>query len=60
MWWFAAAAEIERAIAAGHFPPQPSPLCGECEYERACAATGREAQTATVVRLPVAPERRSA
>jgi len=35
-WWAAAAAEIERAISAGLFPPSPSPLCHECEYSRAC------------------------
>ncbi len=36
-WWLAAVSEIERAIAAHHFPPTPSPLCHQCEYERACA-----------------------
>jgi CRISPR/Cas system-associated exonuclease Cas4 (RecB family) len=37
-WWLAAAREIERAIAAGNFPPSPSALCHECEYEAACVA----------------------
>lgn len=36
-WWTAAAGDIEAAIAAGHFPPTPSPLCHQCEYQRACA-----------------------
>lgn len=35
-WWIRAASEIEDAIAAGLFPPSPSPLCMECEYARAC------------------------
>ena len=37
-WWLAAARDIERAIASGIFPPSPSALCHECEYETACAA----------------------
>lgn len=36
-WWLESAREIEAAIAGGHFPPSPSALCRECEYERACA-----------------------
>jgi CRISPR/Cas system-associated exonuclease Cas4 (RecB family) len=36
-WWLAAAAEIERAIEGGAFPPSPGPLCRECEYGRTCA-----------------------
>ncbi len=36
-WWLSAAAEIESAIEAGIFPPSPSPLCHECEYQKACA-----------------------
>lgn len=35
-WWLRAAASIEEAIAAGHFPPSPSMLCGECEHQHAC------------------------
>ncbi len=42
-WWLAAARDIERAIASGIFPPSPSALCHECEYEAACASfTGEE------------------
>jgi len=37
-WWLTAARDIERAIAAGIFPPSPSALCHECEHETACAA----------------------
>lgn len=37
-WFLQAAWAIEGAIAAGHFPPSPGPLCGECEYEGACAS----------------------
>ncbi|MFI5297577.1 MAG: RecB family exonuclease [Polyangiales bacterium] len=35
-WFIQAAAAIESAIAAGHFPPAPSMLCNECEYQSAC------------------------
>lgn len=42
-WWFEAARSIEAAIQDGHFPPKPSPLCRECEYEMACAAWTSEA-----------------
>jgi CRISPR/Cas system-associated exonuclease Cas4 (RecB family) len=41
-WWLQAAAAIERAITAGSFPPKPSALCHECEYEHACAAWTEE------------------
>jgi putative RecB family exonuclease len=37
-WWFEAVRAIEGAIADGHFAPNPTPRCGECEYEKACAA----------------------
>jgi putative RecB family exonuclease len=37
-WWFEAARAIEAAIEDGHFPPKPSPLCRECQYESSCAA----------------------
>ena len=36
-WWLAAARDIECAISAGIFPPSPSALCHECEYEAVCA-----------------------
>ena len=46
-WWLRAASEIESAIAAGHFPPAPSPFtCRDCEYGRACAKLGLEARAA--------------
>ncbi|MFI5299341.1 MAG: PD-(D/E)XK nuclease family protein [Polyangiales bacterium] len=35
-WWLRAAADIEAAITRGHFPPAPSMLCGECEYQSQC------------------------
>jgi CRISPR/Cas system-associated exonuclease Cas4 (RecB family) len=35
-WFMRAAASIERAILAGHFPPAPGPMCASCEYRRAC------------------------
>lgn len=38
LWWLTAAAELEAAIAARQFPPKPSPLCGSCEYAKACLA----------------------
>lgn len=48
LWWLAAAREIECGIAAGIFPPSPSGLCHECEYEVACAAfTGDDELPAT-------------
>jgi len=37
-WWKKAAADIEASIAAGSFPPAPSPLCHQCEYVRACSS----------------------
>ncbi len=46
-WWLEAAREIESAIAGGHFPPSPSALCRECEYERACADWTGEGEFAT-------------
>jgi CRISPR/Cas system-associated exonuclease Cas4 (RecB family) len=42
-WWFEAARSIEAAIEGGHFPPKPSPLCRECEFESACASWTGEA-----------------
>jgi putative RecB family exonuclease len=57
-WWFEAARTIEAAIGDGHFPPTPSPLCRECEYEHACAAwTG---QTPTLRRPRHRPALREA
>lgn len=38
-WFMHAAARIERAILAGHFPPAPGPLCASCEYRDACLGT---------------------
>jgi CRISPR/Cas system-associated exonuclease Cas4 (RecB family) len=35
-WFMTAAAQIERAILAGHFPPAPGVMCSSCEYRRAC------------------------
>ena len=53
-WWLTAAGEIESAIAARHFPPKPSPLCLECEYESGCAAwLGERAEPAVRRHLPV-------
>lgn len=37
-WWLAAARDIEHGIASGIFPPSPSALCHECEFETACSA----------------------
>lgn len=47
-WFLAAAASIERAILAGHFPPTPGATCRSCEYRRAClgAAEVADAQAA--------------
>lgn len=43
-WFMHAAASIERAILAGHYPPAPSPVsCGTCEYQRRCLGFGVEA-----------------
>ena len=52
-WWQTAVRDIEAAIAAGHFPPTPSPLCHQCEYQRACS----ERRTSVAVRRPEAPSR---
>lgn len=53
-WWFEAARSIEAAISGGHFPPKPSPLCRDCEYEKACAAwTLEEPGADSRRRLPV-------
>jgi putative RecB family exonuclease len=42
-WFMHAAASIERAIMARHFPPAPSPMsCGSCEYQRTCLGYGVE------------------
>lgn len=55
-WWLAAAREIERAIAAGNFPPSPSALCHECEYETACAAfTGDDDASPAFDTIPSPP-----
>lgn len=35
-WFMRAASQIERAIAAGIFPPSPSSMCASCEYRRRC------------------------
>jgi CRISPR/Cas system-associated exonuclease Cas4 (RecB family) len=35
-WFLTAAAQIERAILAGHFPPAPGMMCSSCEYRTAC------------------------
>ncbi len=58
-WWLSAAAEIESAIEAGIFPPSPSPLCHECEYQKACANwTGEdEPARASERRLPLRQNR---
>jgi putative RecB family exonuclease len=39
-WWISAAGAIESAIQAGVFPPTPSPMCRECEFEKRCEAMG--------------------
>lgn len=53
-WWLRAAWAIEDAIAAGHYPPSPSHLCGECEFEKACAAWLEEpVELAPRLRLPI-------
>jgi putative RecB family exonuclease len=53
-WFLMAAWTIEDAIAAGHFPPSPGPLCVECEYSSACAAWTSEPDIAPrSVVLPV-------
>lgn len=35
-WFMAAASDIERAIASGHYPPAPGMACSMCDYGRAC------------------------
>jgi CRISPR/Cas system-associated exonuclease Cas4 (RecB family) len=56
-WWFEAARAIEGAIEDGHFPPKPSPLCRECEFEHACAAWTCDAPAPEPVRhLPLVRE----
>lgn len=53
-WWLRAAAEIEAAIAARHFPPSPSPyLCRDCEFEGACRKLGLEDRPLIRPSLPV-------
>ncbi len=42
-WFNAAAAQIERAILAGHFPPAPGMMCSSCEYRRECLGEHGEA-----------------
>ncbi len=37
-WFITAAWAIEEAILSGIFPPSPSPMCGACEYRKACAS----------------------
>ena len=49
-WWLHAAAAIEGAIASGHFPPAPSQLCNECEFQSACLKM--TSAPAVVVDLP--------
>lgn len=39
-WFMAAAADIERAIASGQYPPAPGMSCSMCDYENACMGTG--------------------
>lgn len=45
-WFHAAAAAIERAILAGHFPPTPGATCASCDYRRACTGGGEEVSDA--------------
>ncbi len=45
-WFMRAAATIERAILAGHFPPAPGVACASCEYRRACLGLGEEGRDA--------------
>jgi putative RecB family exonuclease len=53
-WWLRAAGAIEAAIEAGQFPPTPSALCIECEFEKACAAWVEDPPAlVTKRRLPV-------
>ena len=57
-WWLRAASEIEGAIASGHFPPKPSPLCRECEFETTCAGWVLATEApATRRRLPTVADR---
>lgn len=39
-WFLRAAAEIERAILRGHYPPAPGATCPRCEYRGACLDRG--------------------
>lgn len=39
-WFMSAAADIERAIAAGLFPPAPGMSCAMCDFTAACAGSG--------------------
>jgi CRISPR/Cas system-associated exonuclease Cas4 (RecB family) len=53
-WWFEAARTIEAAIESGHFPPTPSPLCRECEFESTCMSwTSESPQMLEPRRLPL-------
>lgn len=45
-WFMRAAASIERAILAGHFPPAPGASCASCEYCGACLGLEAEAADA--------------
>lgn len=41
-WFMHAAARIERAIHAGHFPPAPGPCCASCDYRSTCMGDGAD------------------
>jgi len=43
LWFWQTAAAIERAIAAGHFPPSPGFGCASCEYRRQCLGNAQVA-----------------
>jgi putative RecB family exonuclease len=43
LWFWETAAAIERAIAAGHFPPSPGFGCASCEYRRQCLGNAQVA-----------------
>ncbi|MFO0680536.1 MAG: PD-(D/E)XK nuclease family protein [Sandaracinus sp.] len=45
-WFMRAAAQIERGILAGVFPPAPSTMCAACEYRRTCLGLVEEAADA--------------
>jgi CRISPR/Cas system-associated exonuclease Cas4 (RecB family) len=45
-WFMRAAASIERAILAGHFPPAPGATCASCEYRGVCLGIEAEAADA--------------